>query len=333
MNRHRRPRAFARTTITFAAIACALALTTSAAQAQSYPARPIRLVVPFPAGGGTDAVARLIGLKLGAAFGQSIIADNRPGAAGAIGCEQVARSAPDGYTLLMGTTGTHVTNVATTAHLSYDPLKDFAPVQMVADIPFILVANPSVKANNVRELIALARQKPDGVTYASSGPGGISHLGFELFNSMAGTKMLHVPYKGSPLQTEAVVAGEVNLTMDSAPVTVPFIKAGRIRALGVASARRSALLPDVPTIAEAGLPGYEMQVWYGIFAPAATPPEVLRKLQDGITRALADSDMRDKLASLGAVPGNAVGAEFGALVKRDLVKWTKVARDAKVKLN
>ncbi|MDB5805477.1 MAG: Tricarboxylate transport protein TctC [Betaproteobacteria bacterium] len=310
----------------------AVAIAAGNVQAQTYPSRVVRLVVPFPAGGGTDAVARLIGQKLSTSLGQTFTIDNRPGAAGAIGCEAVARSAPDGYTLLMGTTGTHVTNVATSSKLSYDPVKDFAPVQMVADIPFVMVANPSVPVKNLRELIALARAKPGFISYASSGPGGIAHLGFELFNSMAGTKMLHVPYKGSPLQTEAAVAGEVNLTMDSATVTAPFIKAQRIRALGVASARRSALLPDVPTIAEAGLPGYEMQVWYGIFAPAATPQDGLRKLQGAIAKALAEPDTRDKLAALGAVPGTVASDEFGALVKRDLAKWTRVAREGNVKM-
>jgi tripartite-type tricarboxylate transporter receptor subunit TctC len=301
------------------------------ARPQSYPAKPVRLVSPFPAGGGTDIIARLIGRRLGESLGQSFVVDNRTGAAGIIGCENVARSAPDGYTLLMGTTGTHTTNPAVFKKLPYDPIKDFAPISLVAESPFVLVVHPSLPVANVKELIALARSKPDTLTYASSGIGGIAHFGFVLFNSMAGTKMVHIPYKGSPLQTQATVAGEVAMVFDSITVTQPFLKAKRIRALGVGSTKRSSLLPDVPTISEAGLSGFELISWYAMFAPAATPAEINRNLQHEVVKAIAARGMREEFAALGAEPIGSTPEELAATVQRDLKKWAIVARDSGIK--
>ena len=309
----------------------AAALVAAQANAQSYPAKPVRLIAPFPAGGGTDIVARLIARKLGEDLAQSFIVDNRTGAAGIIGCEAVARAAPDGYTLLMGTTGTHTTNPAVFAKLPYDPVKDFAPVSLVAEAPFVLVVHPSVPAKSLRELIALAKAHPDSLTYSSSGIGGIAHLGFVLLNNMAGTRMVHVPYKGSPLQTQAAVAGEVAIAFDSIPVTQPFIKAGRVRALGIGSAKRSALLPDVPSVAEAGLPGYELASWYAVFAPANTPADIVRTLNRAISKGLEGGAMRDQFATLGAEPVGGAPEELAAVVQKDLRKWAKVARDGGVK--
>jgi tripartite-type tricarboxylate transporter receptor subunit TctC len=299
---------------------------------QSYPTKPVRLVSPFPAGGGTDIIARLIGRRLGESLGQAFVVDNRTGAAGIIGCENVARSAPDGYTLLIGTTGTHAMNPAVYPKLSYDPVKDFAPVSLVAESPFVLVVHPSLPVKNVRDLIALAKARPDTLTYASSGVGGIAHFGFVLFDSMAGIKMIHVPYKGSPLQTQATVAGEVTMTFDSVAVTQPFLKAKRIRALGVGTSKRSALLPDVPTISESGLSGFEMVAWYALFAPAATPAEIIRNLNREVVKALATRGMREEFATLGSEPIGSTPEELAATVRRDLRKWAKVARDAKVKV-
>lgn len=300
-------------------------------QAQTYPAKPVRLIAPFPAGGGTDILARMIARKLGEDLSQSFIVDNRTGAAGIIGTEAVARAAPDGYTLLMGTTGTQTTNPAVFAKLPYDPVKDFAPVSLVGNAPFVLVVHPSIPVNSLRELIALAKAKPDTLTYSSSGIGGIAHLGFVALNTAAGTRMIHVPYKGSPLQTQAAVAGEVALAFDSIPVTQPFIKSGRVRALGIGSPKRSALLPDVPSVAEAGLPGYELASWYAIFAPAATPPDLIRTLNRAISKGLEGNAMRDQFATLGAEPVGGSPEELAATVQKDLRKWAKVARDGGVK--
>ena len=299
--------------------------------AQSYPAKPVKIVSPFPAGGGTDIVARLIARQMGESMGQSFIVENRIGAAGMIGCEAVARAAPDGYTLLMGTIGTHATNPAVFSKMSYDPIRDFAPVSLVAALPFVLVVHPSIPARNLKELVALAKAKPESLNYASSGIGGIAHLGFVLLNTMAGTRMTHVPYKGSPLQTQATVAGEIAMTLDSIAVTQPFIKAGRIRALGVGAVKRSPLMPEVPTIAEAGLPGYELLAWYALFAPAATSPDVVRALQREVVKGLAGRNVAQDFGALGAEPVGSTSEELAGVVQRDLKKWAKVAQDAGVK--
>ena len=301
------------------------------AWAQNYPAKPVRVVVPFPAGGGADIFARLIGRKLGENLGQSFVVDNRAGASGIIGCEAVARSAPDGYTLLMGTTGTHTTNPAVFSKLPYDSIKDFAPISLVAEAPFVLLIHPSLPVKNVKELIQLAKSRPGELIYASSGVGSSSHFGFELFNSMAGIKAVHVPYKGLGPASADTIAGNITMTWDSISASAPFIKAKRLRALGIGSAKRSSLLPDVPTIAESGLSGFELGSWYAIFAPAATPPEIIRNLQREVVKAIAAPGMREQFAALGAEPVGSTPEELAAVVQRDLVKWARVAREAKVK--
>ncbi len=301
------------------------------ARAQSYPAKPVRFVVPFPAGGGADIFARLIGRKLGENLGQSLVVDNRAGASGIIGCEMVARSAPDGYTLLMGTTGTHTTNPAVFSKLPYDPVRDFAPISLVAESPFVLLVHPSLPVTNVKGLIQLAKSRPGELTYASSGVGSSSHFGFELFNSMAGIRAVHVPYKGLPPATADTIAGNITMTWDSITASAPFIKAKRLRALGIGSAKRSLLLPDVPTIAESGLAGFELGSWYAIFAPAATPPDIVRLLHGEVVKAIAAPGMREQFATLGAEPVGGTPEELAAVVQRDLVKWAKVARAANVK--
>jgi tripartite-type tricarboxylate transporter receptor subunit TctC len=301
------------------------------AWAQNYPAKPVRVIVPFPAGGGADIFARLIGRKLGENLGQSFVVDNRAGASGIIGCEAVARSAPDGYTLLMGTTGTHTTNPAVFSKLPYDSIKDFAPISLVAEAPFVLLIHPSLPVKNVKELIQLAKSRPGELIYASSGVGSSSHFGFELFNSMAGIKAVHVPYKGLGPASADTIAGNITMTWDSISASAPFIKAKRLRALGIGSAKRSSLLPDVPTIAESGLSGFELGSWYAFFAPAATPPEIIRNLQREVVKAIAAPGMREQFAALGAEPVGSTPEELAAVVQRDLVKWAKVAREAKVK--
>jgi len=302
-----------------------------AAWAQSYPAKPIRFIVPFPAGGGADIFARLIGRKLGENMGQTFVVDNRAGASGIIGSEVVARSAPDGYTLLMGTTGTHTTNPAVFSKLPYDSLKDFAAISLVGESPFVLLVHPSLPVANLKELIAFAKARPGQLTYASSGTGSSSHLGFELFNLMAGIKGVHVPYKGLPPATLDTISGYVTMTWNSITASAPFIRNRQLRALGIGSVKRSALMPEIPTVSEAGLKGFELGSWYGIFGPAGTPAEVVRRIQNEVVKAVRDPGMKDQFAALGAEPVGSTSEEFAAVLQRDLVKWAKVARQANVK--
>jgi len=301
------------------------------AYSQAYPAKPVRVIVPFPAGGGADIYARVVGRKLSENLGQSVVVDNRAGASGIIGCEVVARSTPDGYTLLMGTTGTHTTNPAVFAKLPYDPLRDFAPISLVADAPFVLLVHPSLPVANLKELIAFARARPGQLTYASSGTGSSSHLGFELFNTMAGIKGVHVPYKGLAPATLDTISGYVTMTWNSITAAAPHLKNRQLKALGIGSARRSALMPDIPTVAEAGLPGFELGSWYGIFAPAGTPPDIIRRIHGEIVKAINDPGMKEQFAALGGEPVSSTPEEFRAVLQRDLVKWAKVAKQANVK--
>ncbi|HSQ05905.1 MAG TPA: tripartite tricarboxylate transporter substrate-binding protein, partial [Burkholderiales bacterium] len=253
------------------------------------------------------------------------------GAAGIIGCELVAHAPPDGYTLLMATTGTHTTNPAVFAKLTYDPIKDFAPVAIVVDAPFVLLAHPSVPARNIRELIAVAKAHPGELTFGHSGIGSSSHLGIELFNSMAGIKVIAVPYKGLPLATADTIAGNITMNWDSISASAQFVKAKRIRALGIGSAKRSPLMPELATISESGVPGFELGSWYAIFAPAGTPQEIVRVLNSEIVKALKAPGMKEQFAALGADPIGSTPDALMAVVKRDLVKWSKVAREANVK--
>ncbi len=303
----------------------------SKAYAQSYPIKAVRVVSPFPAGGGTDIIARLIARQLSEQLGQSFVVDNRVGAAGMIGSEMVARSAADGYTLLMATSGTHTTNPTVFAKMSYDPVRDFSPISMVASAAFVLVVHPSIPVKNLKDLIALAKSRPETLNFASSGMGGISHLGFELLDRMAGIRMTHVPYRGSPLQTQATVAGEVAMTMDSIPVTQPFIKSGRIRALGVGSTHRSPLMPEVPTIAEAGLPGYQLASWYALFAPSMVSEDIVTLLQKAVVKGLSGSSVRQDFALLGADPLASSPQDLANIVQQDLKKWLQVAKEAGIK--
>jgi len=307
------------------------AMSSSNAWSQTYPTKPIRFIVPFPAGGGADIFARLIGRELGKNMGQPFVVDNRAGASGIIGSEAVARSAPDGYTLLMGTTGTHTTNPAVYRKLPYDSIKDFAPISLVAESPFVLLVHPSLPIKSVKEIIAFAKARPRQLTYGSSGVGSSSHLGFELFNMMAGIKGVHVPYKGLPPATADTVAGHITMTWDSITASAPYIKAKRLRALGIGSTKRSALMPEIPTISEAGLMGFELGSWYGMFAPAATTPEIVSRLRSEVVKAIAASGMREQFAALGADPIGSTPEEFAAVLQRDLAKWAKVAREANVK--
>jgi tripartite-type tricarboxylate transporter receptor subunit TctC len=300
------------------------------ALSQSYPTKPIRFIVPWPPGGVADITTRLVGRKLGENMGQSLIVDNRAGATGIIGCELAAHAPPDGYTLVMGTTTTHATNPVIFKKLPYDPIKDFAPISLVADAPFVLLVHPSLPVRSVKDLIAFAKARPGQLTYGSSGVGGSSHLGFELFNSMAGIKTIHVPYKGLAPATVDLLSGNITMSWDSTAAATPYIRDKRLRALGIGSAKRSALMPDIPTISESGLTGFELGSWSAMFAPAATPPDIVRRVQRAVVVAIADPGLREQLAALGAEPVGSTPEELAAVLKSDVVKWAKIARQANV---
>lgn len=317
------------------ACSCLLAAFTIAAApaaAQSYPAKPIRIVVPFPAGGNADIFARTFAQKLGEAWKQTPVVDNRAGAAGIIGTQFVAKSPGDGYTLLFGTTGTHTTNPAVYAKLPYDPVKDFAPVSNFADSPFLLVVHPSVPASTLQGLVALARGRPGQLDYASFGAGSSAHLAGEMLRTMAGINIVHVAYKGGPPAVNDLVGGHVALMFNSLPAVLPLVKAGRLRALGVASAKRAPTLPDLPTFAEAGLAGFEAGSWYGVLAPAGTPREAITRLHAETVRMLKLPDVQQKLASEGAEAIGNSPEEFAAQIQRDMACWARVAREAKIPL-
>ena len=320
------------------ALAVALRVSTMVAnpvQAQAnvadFPVKPIRLIIPFPAGGGADIFARLIGRKLQENTGQSVLADNRAGASGIIGSELVARAAPDGYTILMGTTGTHATNPAIYTKLPYHPLNDFTPISLLAEAPFVLLVNPRLPVKNVEEFIAWAKARPKQYTYGSSGIGSSAHLGYELFNLMAGLKGVHIPYKGLPPAMTDTIAGELATTWNSIAAAAAAIKAQQVRAIGIGSLKRSELLPDIPTIAESGLPGYELGSWYGFFGPAGLQPSVLRQLHAQSVKAVNDPQMKQQFAALGAEGVGNTPEAFRALLEKDIQKWARVARDANVK--
>jgi tripartite-type tricarboxylate transporter receptor subunit TctC len=289
------------------------------------------MTVPFPAGGGADILARFVSRKASDSFGTPFVVENRAGAAGSIGLEAVARSAPDGYTLLLSTSGSHTTNPAVVAKLPYDPIKDFAPVSMVAQAPFILLVHPSLPVRNVKELIALAKARPGELSYGSSGVGSTAHLGFELFNSMAGIKSLHVPYKGAGQATADTLAGNIMMAIGAVHPALPHLRQGRLRGLGVGSTQRSPLLPEVPTISESGLPGYELVSWYAVFAPGRTSPDIVRTLNRAIVKMISAPDVREQIASLGADPVASTPERLAEIVKQDLAKWTRVAREVKIR--
>ena len=299
--------------------------------AQSYPIKPIRVINPYTPGGGVDALLRPLAQKMSEGLKQQLVVDNRPGANGMIGMEAGAKAPPDGYTLVVGTTGALTMNVSIYAKVPFDPIKDFAPISNFADSAFILSVHPSVPANNVKELIALAKARPNQLTYATFGVGSSAHLGTELFSTMAGVKMLHVPYKGSVPMVTDLVAGHVMMSFDSMQSVMPQIRVKRLRALGIAAAKRSPAAPDIPTISEAGLPGFELGSWYGLLAPANTPREIITRLHGELVKALAAPEVSERIKSFGAEPVGNTPEEFAAQIRSDIVKWAKVARAANVR--
>lgn len=301
-------------------------LATATSQAQTYPTRAITLIVPFPAGGTTDILGRFVGQALSAAWNQPVVVENRGGAGGNIGAAAVAKAAPDGYTLLVGTVGTHAINASLYAKMPYDTLKDFAPVTQIASVPNMLVVTPSLPVGSVTELIAYAKANPGKLNMASSGNGTSIHLSGELFKVMTGVDMVHVPYKGSAPALNDLMAGQVQLMFDNMPSALPQVKGGTLKALAVTTATRSPAMPDLPTVAEAGVPGFEASSWFGVFAPAGTPKEIVAKLQTEIARILKSPEMTERLAQQGAVAVGNTPDEFGAYVQSELVKWAGVVK-------
>ena len=311
--------------VKFSAIALSFSMT-AAANAAAYPDKPIRMLVGFAAGGGTDTTARAIGQPLSEALGQQVIVDNRPGAAGNIAADITAHSVPDGYTILMGTIAALAINPSLYQKLPFDPIKDFEPISLAVSSMNVLVVHPSVAAKNVKELIALAKAQSGKLTYGSSGVGGAGHLAGVLFDQLAGTKMIHVPYKGGAPAIIALVSGEVNMVFATAETAVPQVKAGKIRALGVTTAKRSALVPDLPTIAEAGLPGYEANNWYGLLAPAKTPAAIVERLNREVVKVLNMPNVKEQLFRSGLDASPSTQKEFAAYIKSEMAKWAKVVK-------
>jgi tripartite-type tricarboxylate transporter receptor subunit TctC len=298
---------------------------------QAFPTKPVKIIVAFPPGGGTDIVARLLAARLGEAWGQAVIVENRAGASGTIGTEAAARAEPDGHTLFMATMGNMTANQHLYPKMTLDPLRAFAPITKVVDVHFVFMANPALPANSVGELIELAKRRPGEIAYSSSGPGGAPHLAMELFKRRAGVDLAHIPYKGSGPGMNDLIGGRVMLTMDSLLQSLPHIRAGRLKALAVPGPKRSALLPEVPTVAESGLPGYALTNWFGLVAPAATPEDRLSKLNDDVLRILKEGDLQKKISDLGAdVVGNSA-QEFGAAMRAESAQWAEIIKAAGIR--
>ena len=316
------------------AVAAALlvaGLACSSAQAQKgYPTKPIRLIVPFAPGGGTDIVARLLAQKLTEAFKQTVIVDNRAGGGGTIGAETAVRATPDGYTVII-MSGSYATNAAM-FKLPYDPVNDILPMGLIGDTAFLIALHPGVPIKSVNELLAFARSKPGALNYGSSGTGGIAHLSGELFDLLAATKMTHVAYKGTGPALNDLLGGHIQLIFGSAPSTIPLVRGNRLRAIAVTTTKRSAALPDLPTVAEAGVPGYEVVLWYGVLGPKDLPKNIVARWNTEIRKATKLPDMKERLISEGFDIDDSPPEVFQALLKRDIEKWAKVVREAKVKV-
>lgn len=301
------------------------------AGAQTYPAKTIRVINPYTPGGGVDALFRPLAQKMSEGLKQQIVVDNRPGANGMIGMEAAAKAPPDGYTLVVSTTGAMAMNVSVYKKIPFDPIKDYVPISNFAESAFILSVHPSVPAKNIRELIALAKAKPEQLTYASFGVGSSAHLGTELLSTMAGIRMVHVPYKGSVPMVTDLIAGHVMLSLDSMQSIMPAIRDRRVRALGIAAAKRSSAAPDIPTIAESGLPGFEVGSWYGLLAPAGTPRDIITRLHAEVVKAVGSQDVRERFQSFGSEPLGSTPEEFATQIRNDILKWAKVVKAAGVR--
>ena len=305
--------------------------TTVLAQAASYPNKPIRIIVPFAVGGIADTFGRVIGIKLTDAWGQPVVIDTKTGAGGNIGADLVAKSPPDGYTLVIGNNGTHAVNVNLFKTIPFDPIKDFVPIAHIMEAEGLLVVNPSIKANSVREIIELARAQPGQLSYASGGLGTTSHLAGELFKSTAKVDMVHVPYKGNSPAIADLLSGQTQVSFATMPTVLPHVKAGKLRAIASIGLARTVALPDVPTVAESGLPGFEVSNWIGLFAPAGTPPDIVAKLNAEVQKIMRSPDVQKRLEAEGARFVPTTPAQFAAFQRDELVKWAKIIKDANIK--
>ena len=301
--------------------------------ADNWPARQIRIVVPFPAGGATDIAARLIAERMGVSWKQPVVVENRAGAGGNVGSDVVAKAPPDGYTLIMGVTGSHAINISLYSNMPYDPVRDFEPVSQVAVVPNAVVVHPSVKATTLKDFVALAKAQPGKFDYASLGSGTAAHLGMEMLKREAGIFMVHIPYRGSAPAVADLIGGQVQVMMDGLPSALPHVKAGRLRALAVTSQKRSPAAPDLPTIAESGYPDFYADAWSGLFAPRGTPAAVVDKLALEVQRILRLPDVRERFAGLGAEPVGSTPAEFAAHVRREIDKWARVVKASGAKVD
>ena len=309
---------------------CLLGLAAQGALAQDYPQKPIKMITPYPPGGPTDVLARAVSPKLSERLGQPIVIDNRPGASGMIGADLVAKAAPDGYTLLANAS-IHVINPSLYKNTTYDAIKDFAPVGLIAEVPLVLVINPKLDVNSVKELIAKAKAKP--LNFASSGNGSAPHLAGEGFKIATGADIQHIPYKGSGPAVADLIGGQVDFMFDSLPSSMPHIKSGRLKALAVTTKKRSGALPDVPTVAESGVPGFDVSTWYGIWAPAATPPAIVKKVSSELAAVVRLPEVRARLADLGAEAVGNTPEEFAAFNRSELAKWAKIVKDSGAKID
>ena len=305
-------------------------LTGLEAPAQDFPVKSIRLVVPFPPGGGNDTIARLLGQKLAPALGQQVLVDNRPGAGGTIGAEIAAKSPPDGYTLFLAGVASHGINPNLRRQLPYDPVRDFSGVSLIASAPLLVVVHPSLPVASIKQLVALAKARPGAVNYASNGSGSSSHLAVELFAMTTGTVMTHIPYKGVALALTDLMSGQVQVAFSSAVSMLPHVKAGKLRAIAMTGAKRSQAIPDIPTVAEAGVPGYETGSWYGIVAPAKTPRPVIERLSREIATATRSAEISGRLVDEAVIPVGSTEDEFDAHIRRELARWAKVIAKARI---
>jgi len=307
-------------------MAAAMACAAIGGWAQPYPAKPIRIIVPFPAGGTADIMARVVGQKMTETWGQQVLIDNRSGAGGNIAADLAARSAPDGYTLFLCTVGTHAVHQTLYEKLSFDPIKDFSAVAYIAGVPNVVVVHPSIPVTSVKELIGFIKARPGRINFGSSGTGSSVHMSGEMRKVMAGLDMTHIPYKGNPQAVTDLMAGQIELMITNMPSVIPYIQSGRLRALAVTTKARSPALPDLPTMEEAGLPGYESSAWFGLVSPAAVPRDIVSKLNAEVMRIVGLEDVKRNLASQGAYPLVMTPDEFGAFMKAETSKWAKIVK-------
>ena len=320
-----------RAIVTAGVVLAALVLAPVTLRAQSYPSKPIRLIIPFPPGGSTDILGRSLAQKLSEAWGQQVLVDNRGGAGGTIGADLAAKAPADGYTLLMGHIGTLAVNVSLYPKLGYDPVRDFAPVSMVALVPNVLVVHPALPVKNVTELIAYAKANPGKLNYSSGGNGSAAHLAVEYFKLQTKTEIVHVPYKGTGPSVTDLIAGQVSMTMTGAPAVMPHVQSGRIRALGVSSPQRIPALAQIPTVAESGVPGFDATQWYGVVAPVGTPKDIVARLNAEIRKIMQSKEMLERLNTEGAISAAGTPEQFDAYIKSEIARWGAVVKAAGMK--